>query len=68
MAQPVTSSSPIPPWLRGLARAVRRLLGVRALAFVGELRRTWRRSLQVRVVTITLLASSLLVGGFAYLV
>ncbi|AVT41385.1 two-component sensor histidine kinase [Plantactinospora sp. BB1] len=32
------------------------------------LHRTWRRSLQVRVVTITLVASSLLVGGFAYLV
>ncbi|HEX5540738.1 MAG TPA: MtrAB system histidine kinase MtrB [Micromonospora sp.] len=32
------------------------------------LRRSWRRSLQIRVVTITLLASSLPVGGFAYLV
>nr|MDT0659204.1 MtrAB system histidine kinase MtrB [Micromonospora sp. DSM 115978] len=32
------------------------------------LRRTWRRSLQVRVVTITLVLSSVLVGGFAYLV
>ncbi|WP_353890646.1 MtrAB system histidine kinase MtrB [Micromonospora sp. WMMA1363] len=32
------------------------------------LHQTWRRSLQVRVVTITLLASSLLVGGFAYLI
>ncbi|MFI6821666.1 MtrAB system histidine kinase MtrB [Micromonospora sp. NPDC050187] len=31
-------------------------------------RQTWRRSLQVRVVTITLVASSLLVGGFAYLI
>nr|WP_241825047.1 MtrAB system histidine kinase MtrB [Micromonospora sp. CB01531] len=29
---------------------------------------TWRRSLQLRVVTITLVASSLLVGGFAYLI
>jgi two-component system sensor histidine kinase MtrB len=29
---------------------------------------TWRRSLQVRVVTLTLLISSLLVGGFAYMV
>jgi two-component system sensor histidine kinase MtrB len=39
----------------------------RALALAAGLRRTWRRSLQVRVVTITLVASSLLVGGFAYL-
>jgi two-component system, OmpR family, sensor histidine kinase MtrB len=29
---------------------------------------TWRRSLQVRVVTLTLLISSLLVAGFAYIV
>ncbi|WP_343450831.1 MtrAB system histidine kinase MtrB [Micromonospora oryzae] len=29
---------------------------------------TWRRSLQLRVVTITLVTSSLLVGGFAYLI
>ncbi|MCI4064419.1 MtrAB system histidine kinase MtrB [Micromonospora sp. R77] len=32
------------------------------------LHQTWRRSLQVRVVTITLVASSMLVGGFAYLI
>jgi two-component system, OmpR family, sensor histidine kinase MtrB len=31
-------------------------------------RRGWRRSLQLRVVTLTLLASSLLVGVFAYMV
>jgi len=40
----------------------------RAAALTAALTRTWRRSLQVRVVTITLVASSLLVGGFAYLV
>ena len=40
----------------GLARSARRL------------RQAWRRSLQLRVVTITLVASSLLVGGFAYLI
>ncbi|MEU5562210.1 MtrAB system histidine kinase MtrB [Micromonospora musae] len=34
---------------------------------VAGVHRTWRRSLQFRVVTITLVASSLLVGGFAYL-
>ncbi|MFG1953611.1 MtrAB system histidine kinase MtrB [Micromonospora sp. NPDC048830] len=32
------------------------------------MRATWRRSLQLRVVTITLVTSSLLVGGFAYLI
>ncbi|GAB3945219.1 MtrAB system histidine kinase MtrB [Micromonospora vulcania] len=35
---------------------------------VARVHQTWRRSLQVRVVTITLVASSLLVGGFAYLI
>ncbi|HEX7746900.1 MAG TPA: MtrAB system histidine kinase MtrB [Micromonosporaceae bacterium] len=40
----------------------------RAMALGALARQTWRRSLQARVVTITLLASSLLVGGFAYLV
>ncbi|WP_344172197.1 MtrAB system histidine kinase MtrB [Pilimelia columellifera] len=38
---------------------------VRAFA---ALRLLWRRSLNVRIVTITLCASGLLVGGFAYLV
>lgn len=37
-----------------------------ALAALG--RRTWRRSLQLRMVTITLLVSGLLVGVFGYLV
>ncbi|MER7460062.1 MtrAB system histidine kinase MtrB [Micromonospora sp. NPDC126480] len=40
----------------------------RGARLVAGLHQTWRRSLQVRVVTITLLASSLLVGGFAYLI
>ncbi|WP_460777863.1 MtrAB system histidine kinase MtrB [Micromonospora polyrhachis] len=40
----------------------------RSAALFAGLRRTWRRSLQLRVVSITLVASSLLVGGFAYLV
>ncbi|MEG3632235.1 MtrAB system histidine kinase MtrB [Micromonospora palythoicola] len=35
---------------------------------LARLHQTWRRSLQVRVVTITLVTSSLLVGGFAYLI
>lgn len=42
---------------------VRRVAGAGAAA-----RRVWRRSLQLRMVTITLLVSSLLVGAFGYLV
>ncbi|MFD1321617.1 MtrAB system histidine kinase MtrB [Micromonospora sonneratiae] len=45
-----------------------RAVATRGRATVAGLRRTWRRSLQVRVVSITLVTSSLLVGGFAYLV
>ncbi|MEO3818525.1 MtrAB system histidine kinase MtrB [Plantactinospora sp. B24E8] len=45
-----------------------RVGSARTTATAAGLHRTWRRSLQVRVVTITLVASSLLVGGFAYLV
>nr|WP_233559093.1 MtrAB system histidine kinase MtrB [Micromonospora radicis] len=43
-------------------------LSGRALRLFAGLHQTWRRSLQVRVVTITLVVSSLLVGGFAYLI
>ncbi|QDY06658.1 HAMP domain-containing histidine kinase [Micromonospora sp. HM134] len=53
---------------RPAARALRRVLVGRALRVTAGLRQTWRRSLQVRVVTITLVVSSLLVGGFAYLI
>ncbi|WP_435055244.1 MtrAB system histidine kinase MtrB [Micromonospora aurantiaca (nom. illeg.)] len=68
----VTTPLPDPP-----TAAPRRLHAVRAiwLALTGRVARlvaavhqAWRRSLQVRVVTITLVASSLLVGGFAYLI
>ncbi|WP_212827589.1 MtrAB system histidine kinase MtrB [Polymorphospora rubra] len=45
-------------------RAVLRRGGVVAAG----VRQTWRRSLQVRIVTITLVSSGLLVGGFAYMV
>ncbi|WP_262286637.1 MtrAB system histidine kinase MtrB [Micromonospora sp. MA102] len=40
----------------------------RAARLAAGAHQTWRRSLQLRVVTITLVASSLLVGGFAYLI
>jgi two-component system, OmpR family, sensor histidine kinase MtrB len=38
------------------------------VSLIAAARQTWRRSLQVRMVTITLLASSLLVGIFGFLV
>jgi two-component system sensor histidine kinase MtrB len=41
---------------------------VRSGALAAGMHQTWRRSLQLRVVSITLVASSLLVGGFAVLV
>ncbi|WKU02087.1 MtrAB system histidine kinase MtrB [Micromonospora soli] len=45
-----------------------RALAAHVAGLAGAVHQTWRRSLQVRVVTITLVASSLLVGGFAYLI
>ncbi|MFD6681067.1 MtrAB system histidine kinase MtrB [Micromonospora parva] len=45
-----------------------RAVSVRIAGVLGRAHQTWRRSLQVRVVTITLVASSLLVGGFAFLI
>ncbi|WP_320069094.1 MtrAB system histidine kinase MtrB [Micromonospora sp. RTGN7] len=50
------------------ARELWRVLTGRTARLTAGLRQTWRRSLQVRVVTITLVTSSLLVGGFAYLI
>jgi two-component system sensor histidine kinase MtrB len=64
-----------PAWLPDPARRV--LRGARRLwrtvrrqggATTAAGRHAWRRSLQLRVVTITLLASSLLVGGFGWFV
>jgi two-component system sensor histidine kinase MtrB len=68
VAPPVTSASALLDRARTAARALRRAVTRRSAVFVAGAHQTWRRSLQVRVVTITLVASSLLVGGFAYLV
>ena len=57
--------------LRGLlgpARVAVRPLEQRLASGTLIARRTWRRSLQLRMMTITLLVSSLLVGAFGYLV
>ncbi|MCW6006983.1 HAMP domain-containing histidine kinase [Micromonospora sp. CPCC 205371] len=50
------------------ARAGWRAASQRGAALAAPAHLTWRRSLHFRVVTITLVASSLLVGGFSYLV
>nr|WP_246141300.1 MtrAB system histidine kinase MtrB [Micromonospora olivasterospora] len=49
-------------------RELWRALAGRVARLAAGTRATWRRSLQLRVVTITLVTSSLLVGGFAYLI
>ncbi|GIJ26979.1 sensor histidine kinase MtrB [Micromonospora qiuiae] len=67
------TTSPIPDLdttsrRRGAGRELWRGLSGRGARLLAGLHQTWRRSLQVRVVTITLVVSSLLVGGFAYLI
>ncbi|BCJ58438.1 MtrAB system histidine kinase MtrB [Micromonospora endophytica] len=67
------TTSPIPDHdstshRRGAGWELWRGLSSRAARLFAGLHQTWRRSLQVRVVTITLVVSSLLVGGFAYLI
>ncbi|MFG1608661.1 MtrAB system histidine kinase MtrB [Actinoplanes sp. NPDC049265] len=57
--------------VRRTLRVVRRYWRVflrRLRVFLAPARRQWRRSLQLRVVAITLVASSLLVGAFGWLV
>ncbi len=50
------------------SRALRTTVGRRALVLWGSGRRAWRRSLQLRMVTITLVLSTVLVGAFGVLV
>jgi two-component system sensor histidine kinase MtrB len=57
-----------PARLRARLRARRRVVVGRITALGVAVHRTWRRSLQLRVVTIALVASSLLVGATSYLV
>ncbi|GAA4598049.1 MtrAB system histidine kinase MtrB [Actinoplanes octamycinicus] len=45
-----------------------RVISLRLERYTAPLRRAWRRSLQVRVVTLTLVASSLLVGTFGWFI
>jgi two-component system sensor histidine kinase MtrB len=66
-----TASRPL-TWLAGHAetavRAVRRTVVPQARTAWVTVRRTWRQSLQLRIVTITLCVSALLVGTFGVLV
>ncbi|WIM97381.1 MtrAB system histidine kinase MtrB [Actinoplanes oblitus] len=64
-----------PAWLpqpvRRALRVVRRywrVIALRLERYTTPVRRSWRRSLQVRVVTLTLVASSLLVGTFGWFI
>jgi two-component system, OmpR family, sensor histidine kinase MtrB len=64
-----------PAWLpepvRRVLRVVRRgwrVVAHRLERYSAPVRRSWRRSLQVRVVTLTLVASSLLVGTFGWFI
>ena len=64
-----------PAWLpmpaRRTLRAVRRHWRIavrRAKRFSAPARRAWRRSLHLRVVSLTLITSSLLVGGFGWFI
>ena len=50
------------------ARAARRVVTRHTLRVATLVRAAWRRSLQLRMVTITLVAASLLVGAFGFLV
>ncbi|MER5332991.1 MtrAB system histidine kinase MtrB [Micromonospora sp. NPDC002717] len=66
---PIPDPQPTAPrWRVAAVRELWRGLSGRSARLLAGLHQTWRRSLQLRVVTITLVASSLLVGGFAYLI
>ncbi|MDI1460518.1 MtrAB system histidine kinase MtrB [Catellatospora sp. KI3] len=72
-AMPGTRAARLAASLKRLARQAARVPALRPTArrlapVLRQGRRTWRRSLQLRMVTITLLSSSVLVGGFGYLV
>lgn len=64
----VSIDSRKPPRALTAARRGGRALARRLAITAATARRAWRRSLQLRMVTITLLVSSLLVGAFGYLV
>jgi len=66
----VTPPTLTPHLVRALevARRYSRPVIVRLRPVALRVRRTWRRSLQLRMVTITVVASGLLVGGFGFLV
>ncbi|PZF97059.1 MtrAB system histidine kinase MtrB [Micromonospora deserti] len=68
VTSPTPHADPAVSRRRHAGRELCRAVVGRSARLVAGLHQTWRRSLQVRVVTITLVASSLLVGGFAYVI
>ncbi|BCJ44585.1 hypothetical protein GCM10010168_13980 [Actinoplanes ianthinogenes] len=67
MRAPAWLPQPVRRALR-VARRYWRVISLRLEKYTAPLRRSWRRSLQVRVVTLTLVATSLLVGTFGWFI
>ncbi|WP_285552001.1 MtrAB system histidine kinase MtrB [Actinoplanes regularis] len=67
MRAPAWLPQPVRRVLR-VARRSWRVVALRLENYTAPVRRSWRRSLQVRVVTHTLVASSLLVGTFGWFI
>ncbi len=67
MRAPAWLPQPVRRVLR-VARRSWRVVALRLETYTAPVRRSWRRSLQVRVVTLTLVASSLLVGTFGWFI
>lgn len=68
MPSPLAPSTPVARRLYTTVQAVRRAAERRAGLVWAAVRRAWRHSLQLRIVTITLVVSGLLVGTFGFLV
>jgi two-component system sensor histidine kinase MtrB len=68
MPSPLAPSTPVARRLYTTVQAVRRAAERRAGLVWAAIRRAWRHSLQLRIVTITLVVSGLLVGTFGFLV
>jgi two-component system sensor histidine kinase MtrB len=67
MRAPAWLPQPVRRALR-VARRYWRVFSLRLEKYTAPVRRSWRRSQQVRVVTLTLVASSLLVGTFGWFI
>jgi two-component system sensor histidine kinase MtrB len=68
VTSPSASGHPVGASLVEALRRQLRAVGGRVVASAAAVRHAWRRSLQLRVVTFTLVTAGTLVGAFAYLV